>query len=278
MAETTTGEVVTIGQEATFTVSASGGIGPYTYQWYEGSTLLEGETRPSLTVSKDVAGIYTYYCKITDSTGAVTNSNPMTLTVKAADAGFPTIYLIAIVAAVALLIVAWLLIKFLKRPKKLPTPAQLRITAEPTTLVADGETTATITIQLLDKEGNPMPALVDTQVKVKAEKGKVENPVVTIPKGKYAEQTILVSPVEAGVVPVSAMAEGLKSITVTLNFVERARYCMHCGTQMVGKARACKNCGLLPPAGVDTKVCGNCDSVIPIVAKFCGECGAGQKE
>jgi ribosomal protein L40E len=166
----------------------------------------------------------------------------------------------------------------MKRPKKPPAPAKLRITAEPTSIVADGATKSVITMQLLDKKGKPIAAIADTQVQVSAAKGKLQPAVVTIPKGKDTEKAFLISSTETGPAPVSAAAEGLKSITITLNFLEKSRYCMHCGTLMPPKAKACKNCGKLPPAGVDTKLCQNCDAVIPVVAKFCSECGAGQKE
>jgi len=453
---------VTIGQSATLTVTASGGLAPLSYQWYEGTSAMSGQTSTQLTVTKSAAGLFSYYCKVTDSGSRTANSNPVsitfvvppqkqppvarfvlspstqevgksmsfdgssssdsdgtimgyawdfgdggtasgvtsshtyasagTLTVKltvtdndglinsttlpvtvtsppklgsininggasstnttavtlsldassssgvsqmrfsndnvgwsdwqayaafaswtlsagdgtktvyvqfkdnaglvspfsdtitlqseSPEGGFPLELVAAGVAVAVVAVVAGLFVYkwWKKRPKKLPMPSQLRITADPTTLIADGETKSIITMQLLDKNGNPMSALADTQVRVNAGKGTMEDSVVTIPKGKDMEQTVLVSSKEAGAVPVSAMAEGLKSITITLNFLERPRYCMHCGTQMASKARACKNCGLMPPAGADTKVCPNCDSVIPIVAKFCGECGTGQKE
>ena len=88
-----------------------------------------------------------------------------------------------------------------------------------------------ITLQLVDKKGHPIAALADTPIRVTATKGKLESPVVTIPKGKDAEKTVLVSSTETGPAPVSVNAEGLKSITITLNFTERNRYCMHCGTR-----------------------------------------------
>jgi pimeloyl-ACP methyl ester carboxylesterase len=64
-----------------FFVHSCGGIGSCTYQWYEGTTLLQGQTSMVLPVTKTTIGVYTYYCKITDSQGAATNSNTVTLTV-----------------------------------------------------------------------------------------------------------------------------------------------------------------------------------------------------
>jgi ribosomal protein L40E len=161
-------------------------------------------------------------------------------------------------------------------PKELPKPVQLGIRAEPAEILADGKSTSTITIQLLDKAGNPISAATDTQVEVSSKKGTLHTSVITIPKGKETEKTVLVSSVEIGPVTVSADANGLKSITMTLNFLEKKRYCMHCGAIMHFTAKLCQKCGKAPPAGVDTKVCRNCSSVVPIVAKFCSECGAGQ--
>jgi RNA polymerase subunit RPABC4/transcription elongation factor Spt4 len=186
---------------------------------------------------------------------------------------FPMTYIVIIAVVVfAVLFGALLFFKFMRKPKR----PQLRVKAEPANLVADGQTRATITLQLVDRKGNPLPALSDTPIRVTAKKGKLQDPVVTILKGKDTEKTFIISSTETGPAPVSVDAEGLKSITITLNFTEKSRYCMHCGTVMHLKAKECPNCGKAPPAGADTKVCGNCEAVIPIVAKFCSECGAGQ--
>ena len=64
-----------------FFVHSIGGIGSHTYQWYEGTTMLQGQTSMILPVTKNTPGLYTYYCKITDSEGTTINSNTVTLTV-----------------------------------------------------------------------------------------------------------------------------------------------------------------------------------------------------
>jgi hypothetical protein len=64
-----------------FFVHSNGGVGPHTYQWYEGTTLLQGQTFMVLTVTKTVPGTYTFYCKVVDAQGTTANSNAVTLTV-----------------------------------------------------------------------------------------------------------------------------------------------------------------------------------------------------
>jgi hypothetical protein len=64
-----------------FFVHSAGGAAPYTYQWYENTTLLVGQTSMVLAATKNTPGTYTFYCKITDSTGTTANSNNVTLTV-----------------------------------------------------------------------------------------------------------------------------------------------------------------------------------------------------
>jgi PKD repeat protein/ribosomal protein L40E len=235
-------------------------------------------TTSSWTLTQE-DGTKTVYVQFKDNTGQVaTYSDTITLTTRGEPA-FPIEYvIIAVVVLVVALIVVFIIYKWLKRPKKPPAPAQLRITAEPANIVADGETKSIITLQLLDKNGKPISAINDTQVQISATKGKIEKPTIVVPKGKDAEKTVIVSSRETGEVPVTAEAEGLRGVTITLNFLEKKRYCMHCGAIMPPKAKACQNCGKAPPAGVDTKVCHNCKSVIPVVAKFCSECGTGQKQ
>jgi len=72
---------VTVDVSVTFTVNASGGTKPYSYQWYEETTLLSGQTSSTLSISKSVAGTYRFYCRVTDAGGQTADSNAVTLTV-----------------------------------------------------------------------------------------------------------------------------------------------------------------------------------------------------
>jgi ribosomal protein L40E len=239
-----------------------------TWQPYETSvnwTLPEGD------------GQKTVYVQFKDNSGLIsTTSSMINLVTQSSLWGIPLEYVLIVVVIVVAAVI-FVIYKFLKRPKKPPAPAQLRITAEPLSLVADGETKSVITLQLLDKKGTPISALNDTQVKIDAPRGSLADPIVVVPKGKDSKQTFIVSSTDSGQVPVTAEAEGLNSVTVTLNFVEKKRYCMHCGALLSSDAKSCGNCGKAPPAGKDTKVCHNCKSVIPAVAKFCSECASGQE-
>ncbi len=64
-----------------FFVHSNGGVGAHTYQWYEGTTLLQGQTSMILSVAKTIPGSYLFYCKVTDSEGTTTTSNAVTLTI-----------------------------------------------------------------------------------------------------------------------------------------------------------------------------------------------------
>ncbi len=75
---------VRIGQAATFNVTVSEDTKPSVYQWYEDNNLIAGQTAAQLTITKDKAGTYEFYCKVTDSLGATADSNVVTLTVTAA--------------------------------------------------------------------------------------------------------------------------------------------------------------------------------------------------
>jgi pimeloyl-ACP methyl ester carboxylesterase len=85
-AATPTTLTVVTGQTATFTVNAAGTVPPYTYQWYQETNLLIGQTKLqiSLPTTKDNEnGQFTYYCKITDAENITTNSNTISLIVQA---------------------------------------------------------------------------------------------------------------------------------------------------------------------------------------------------
>ena len=69
------------GQTWYFFVHANKGTAPYTFQWYEGTTPIAGQTSMVLPITKTTSGTYTYYCMVTDADGAVANSNTVTLSV-----------------------------------------------------------------------------------------------------------------------------------------------------------------------------------------------------
>jgi hypothetical protein len=72
---------VMTGQTWYFFAHSAGSVGPNTYQWYEGTTMLQGQTSMLLPTTKTTAGTYTYTCKVTDAEGTTANSNTITLTV-----------------------------------------------------------------------------------------------------------------------------------------------------------------------------------------------------
>jgi hypothetical protein len=76
---TQSGASVTAGNIVSFYVSVSGGVAPYTYQWYEGTSPVG--TSPQLYFYPNVAGSFTYTCKITDAEGNMINSDSATLVV-----------------------------------------------------------------------------------------------------------------------------------------------------------------------------------------------------
>jgi len=122
-----------------------------------------------------------------------------------------------------------------------------------------------------------MKASQNTEVRVSATKGRVPS-LIIIEEGQTSVKTSLLSSMEVGEVRVSTTARGLEGASTTLTFVEKKRYCMHCGTRMVLDSNRCPNCGREPPSGVDVKACPNCQEIIPTVARFCSACGASQPE
>jgi hypothetical protein len=64
-----------------FFVHSNGGTYPYTYQWYEAGTLMQGQTSMVLSVTKTTPGTYWFYCKVTDAQGMVVASNSVTMIV-----------------------------------------------------------------------------------------------------------------------------------------------------------------------------------------------------
>ncbi len=77
-------KTVASGASVTFTVGATGGTAPYTYQWYRNSVAVSGATSASYTFNASTAdNAATYYAKVMDNAvpKATATSNSATLTV-----------------------------------------------------------------------------------------------------------------------------------------------------------------------------------------------------
>src|SRR5882762_405139 len=77
-------QTVTVGQTATFSVSASGGSGLFTYQWYKNGSLISGATSNTYTTLPtsmgDTGSVFTV---AVSSAASTVTSSPATLTVNA---------------------------------------------------------------------------------------------------------------------------------------------------------------------------------------------------
>jgi pimeloyl-ACP methyl ester carboxylesterase len=64
-----------------FFAQGVGGVGSLKYQWYEGASLLAGQTSMVLPVTKNAPGNYEFYCQVSDSEGTTITTNTISLTV-----------------------------------------------------------------------------------------------------------------------------------------------------------------------------------------------------
>jgi len=76
---------ILVGQSVTFTSTVSGGVTPYTYQWYLNGNPVAGATSNTWTFTPTSSGIYYVYLKVTDNVGNVENSNHSNVTVVGPD-------------------------------------------------------------------------------------------------------------------------------------------------------------------------------------------------
>ena len=249
------------------------------YEWDFG----DGANGTGVTVTHTYTkpGDYSVVLKVYEEYGSF-SAMSTAITVKEAAAPFPLWTLVPIVGGIAGVTAVSVYLKKKKPKEKMMKPAKLSITAEPTQILADGKARSTLTIRLVDEKDEPIAAPAATEVKLAATGGKLESPRIQVPKGKEAGKTFLVSSTESGTINVSANAKGLKSMAITLEFVEKPRFCMGCGNRMVVTAKHCEKCGASPQQFVGpAKLCKNCDrrgtkTYLPQTAEFCSECGASQ--
>jgi hypothetical protein len=141
---------------------------------------------------------------------------------------------------------------FLKRAKPapsrpIPKPALIRVSADPVTIVANGVSKSTLSVQLLDENEKTVVASSDLVVELFAAKGKLARSTVTIPKGESMAKTYLTSSLDRGSFLVSAHVEGLLKGEVVLNFKEEDLRCLYCGAVTTSMYEPCPQCGRIPP-------------------------------
>jgi hypothetical protein len=76
----TTGKIK-VGESVAFTSTVSGGLSPYSYQWYLNGAAVPGATSPTWTFTPTTTGTCTVYLNITDSVHKTAKSNEASVTV-----------------------------------------------------------------------------------------------------------------------------------------------------------------------------------------------------
>lgn len=72
---------IKVGESVTFSSSVSGGVPPYSYQWYLNGSAVSGATSPTWTFTPTAAGYYIIYVKVTDAVPQTAKSNEASVTV-----------------------------------------------------------------------------------------------------------------------------------------------------------------------------------------------------
>jgi RNA polymerase subunit RPABC4/transcription elongation factor Spt4 len=248
------------------------------YIWSFGDGASSTAQNPTHTYS--TAGSYTVTLTVKDDKEA-TATDTTTLTVAG---GFPSLTVTTLIGAIILAAALYFVIlpMFKKRQKeKMPEPPKpqlIVIQAYPTEIPADGRSSTTLTMTLLDSDKNPIQAPEDIEVTVTTTNGKLDaaDGRITIKKGETTGRAALFASTTMGAVDITASSPGLEYARMSLMFSEKRRYCMNCGSSLKMTDLGCPKCHSLPPSGTDVKKCMNCGEVIPALARFCGECGARQ--
>ena len=118
---------------------------------------------------------------------------------------------VAIIAIVLVVSAVWL---------RGPKVAKIELSVEPSTLVADDESTAVVTAKILDAEDNPIPnRTVEFTLSYLYEGGRLEEDEVTTDEDGKASTTYTAG-TKAAEREITASAGG-KSETVTINLTEK---------------------------------------------------------
>jgi PKD repeat protein len=264
--ETRVGDEVTLSSEGT--EDPDGFITDYDWNFGDG-TPHSFDQNPTHVYEAD--GTYTITLTVIDDRGdSASETTTITVAKKPGIPWLPILAVLIIAGAAA----AYYFLVYLKKESK---PTSLQVTIDPKVLPADGRSTAIVTVELLDETGSPIEATEEISVELSVPAGNVNSPIRIREEMTKASATYTAG-IDIGSYTLSAQADSLKPGQAQVELTEKRRYCMHCGSQMSLEDQVCPKCGRSPPSGVDVKECPNCGEVIPIVAHFCSECGAGQHD
>ena len=119
---------------------------------------------------------------------------------------------IACIIGVIVMAIALVIVKIRGRKRK---PVTLKISANPSEILADGKSTSNIRIDLLDKKGEMTTALDDIEIILTTDVGNVKSPI-TVARGKTHQETIFKSSHKIGEFIISANSIGLKGASTNL--------------------------------------------------------------
>ncbi len=121
---------------------------------------------------------------------------------------------VVVVAIIAIVIVVWAV--WLRGPKV----AEIELSVEPSTLVADDKSTAVVTAKIFDAEDNPIPnRTVEFELSYLSRGGNLKEDKVTTDKDGKASTTYTAG-TKAGERKITASADD-KSKIVTINLTEK---------------------------------------------------------
>lgn len=96
---------------------------------------------------------------------------------------------------------------------------KLGLSAEPSSIPADGASTSTINIQIEDKHGIPISVPEDIKIKLESDMGMIQNFVV-IPKGHASTTAVLESSDESGTTTIKAESKGMLKESIDVQFTD----------------------------------------------------------
>ena len=110
---TSSGINLTVGESVMFNALVSGGVAPYSYQWYLNGAAVTGATGAAWTFMPETNGVYVVYLKAVDSSDMQVQSNNVTIYEGTEEANTtPNLFLILFIAIVVVIVILGGLVYF----------------------------------------------------------------------------------------------------------------------------------------------------------------------